>query len=195
MFAAQFRTWILHDFLIYSGFRQDRWTVVHTYSTRRIRWFQHIQLFLRTCFFRKMYHKIDVVLVTFFIRKSSFFNVFLHRIIHRFYVAILMKKYAKITPKSVSEMHINPYFWKPYSKKKSFYALWSPSGALWLTFGLPLAPFLLPLAPFGRPLGSKCLPFGILWLNFIHPGGPFSHFWDLLASFLVPCLYFLWKSR
>ena len=93
----------------------------------------------------------------------------------------------KKTPDKIQ--HNRPWM---HRKKRSEieFACWA---SFWLTFGLPLAPFLLPLAPFGRPLGSKCLPFGILWLNFIHPGGPFSHFWDLLASFLVPCLYFLRK--
>ena len=80
-------------------------------------------------------------------------------------------------------------------------ALWLTFGSLLAPFGSLFAPFWLPLAPFGSllaPLGSHfCslwLTFCSFWLTFTHLGGPFSHFGRLLASFLVPFLYFRRKS-
>ena len=64
-----------------------------------------------------------------------------------------MNKYDQIPPKSVSEMHINPYFWKPYSKIFVF-----------THFDPHLAPFGSLLASLWLPFCSRWHPLGDLWV-------------------------------
>ena len=61
-------------------------------------------------------------------------------------------------------------------------------GSLLAHFCPPLGPFGSLLAPFGSVLPHFWHPlahFWCPWLTFAHPGGRFSQFWGLLASFFI----------
>ena len=70
----------------------------------------------------------------------------------------------------------------------SLFATFSRSWILcwfYVELGSLLAPFWVPLAPFWLTFGALRLTFGALGLTFGAPVARCSHFWCLLASFLI----------